>query len=185
MNILNRFRLLSLAFFCLFALQAHSQTSAFSENQKILIREALRTAVSTEKNLPNYQDLRNKKKIVLLDKMVSMDNPDAPPVYLTKEMLPEFENVKFELQTEAEIKNKKRRKDLLFLRLTQLPDPDSNYGLAHVLSQYQLGKKSHKKGVTFRETRGYTLLFKKTDGSWKFEKVVNSFLNVLEVKESF
>ena len=176
------FRLAAFLLFCFLAVQTQAQTSAFSENQKILIREALRTAVSTEKNLPGYQNLPDKKKVVILDKMVSLENPDAPPVYLTKEMLPEFENVKFELQTETEIKTKKRRKDLYFLRLAQMPDPDSNYGITHILTQYQLGKKSRKKGLASRETRGYTLLFKKTESGWKFEKVVNSFLNVLEQK---
>ncbi|KAA9332734.1 hypothetical protein [Adhaeribacter soli] len=180
MRLFKSFRVLFFLLFLSFTFKATAQQTGFSENQKALLREALRAAVSTEKNLPDYNELKDKKKIYLLDKMIFLDNMDAPAYYMPKEVVPEFENVKFELISEKDLKNKKKNQDILYLRLAQINEPDQEYAVVHMLAQWRLGKKSKKKGFTYRESKGYSMLFKKTEKGWEFQKVVNLFMNLLD-----
>ncbi len=166
--------------FFLIAKTGFGQTAAFSPDQKALLAEALRVALVTEKNLPDYEFLPNKEKIDILDKMVSIEDRDKAPVYLTPEVLPAFEQVKFNLRNEAYFKKNKPKKNHLFIRLGQINQPEGDYALVHLYGQWQLGKKNRKRGLVSREAWGQTMLFKKTDGTWKFEKVVNKFPNLFE-----
>ena len=163
-----------------FAKPAFAQSDQFSKDQKALLKEALRVALETEKSLPNYQDLSDKKKVILLDNMFSVDDYFKGPIFITKKELPKLDKVELELKTENEIKNIKQKEDLLFVRVGQINQPQSEYGMVHVFGQWHLGEESREKGFRFKQAYAYTLLFKKEKGKWKFQKVINSFPNFIE-----
>lgn len=183
MRLFNPFRVLFFLLFLSFSFNLQAQQTGFSENQKTLLREALRVAVSTEKNLPEYEALPNKKKIYLLDKMVFLDNTEAPLIYLSKDLVPEFKNVKFKLVSEEAMQKKDSKNDILFIRLAQIPEPESDFAVVHVLTQWKLGKASRQKGFKHKEGSGYTMLFQKNGPDWKFQKVINRFINFLDTKK--
>lgn len=181
MSYFSRFVLL-LAFFCL-AKPAFAQTEKFSEDQKALLKEALKVAFVTEKNFPHYNDLKSKKKIILHDNMIAVDDFFKNPIYLTDEVLPEIKNLKIDLQSEAEIKAEKQKKDLMVVRMGQIDQPTSDYAMVHIFGEWDLGEESRKKGFLYKEAFGYTLLFKKENGVWKYQKVVNRLPNPTEQRK--
>jgi hypothetical protein len=159
MALFNRF---FLAFFSLLLVSFSSQAQTeFTRDQKALLKEALRLAVTDPNFLPEYPELVADKTVVLYDKMVSMDDLTKEPVYLNEKLLPKFKNVKFELKNQSEIFDPARRQDLVFLRVMQINQPDSNYGLVTVLSQIALGSESREKGFLHKQSYGKTMLFKK------------------------
>ena len=159
---------------------ASAQTDQFSKDQKALLKEALRVALETEKNLPNYQDLTDKKKVILLDNMFSVDDYFKAPIFITKKVMPKLDDVELELKTETELKNIKQKEDLMFVRVGQINPPQTEYGMVHVFGQWHLGEESRAKGYVFKQADAYTLLFKKEKGKWKYQKVINRFPNFIE-----
>ena len=158
-----------------------AQNANLSEDQRALLREALKAAVSEPKTLPNYDLLPDKKEIVLFDKMVSLDDAAKAPVYLTKHDVLKIPKVKILLQTETEI-FKERPQDLLFLRVMQINQPESDYAVVTVMAQYALGTESKQRGFLYKQTEGVTMLFKKTGGEWKYDKTITSLQNLLDYK---
>ncbi|MBK0403914.1 hypothetical protein I5M27_13040 [Adhaeribacter sp. BT258] len=178
MALFNRF---FLAFFGLFLFSISSQAQTeFSRDQKALLKEALRIAVSDPNFLPEYPELVADKTVLLYDKMISMDYPDKEPVYLNEKQLPKFKNVKFELKTQSEIFDPARRQDMVFLRVMQINQPESEYALVTVLSQIALGSESREKGFLHKQSYGKTMLFKKDKKGWRFEKVANTLPNLVD-----
>lgn len=179
MRYLPKFFLLVLAVLCLSNV-AFSQTDKFSKEQKALLKEALHVALESEKNLPQYNELADKKKVILLDNMFSVDDYFKAPIFITPEVLPKLDKVKLELKTEAELKTIKQKKDLLFVRVGQINQPEGDFGFVHVFTQYLLGDDSREQGYVFRQAEAYTLLFKKEKGKWIYQKVINRFPNLIE-----
>ena len=176
---------ISLPFFGIFFLisNAFAQTT-FTKDQKILLKEALHVAVTDDNFLQEYPELKSKTDNVIYhyDKMVSLEEPDKAPVFLTEKMLPKFKNVKFELKTQEEIFDPERRQDMIFLRISQIPQPEGDYAIVTVLSQIALGSESREKGFLHKQTTGRTMLFKRTKKGWHFEKVVNIMPNLVDYK---
>ena len=71
-----------------------AQTDKFSNEQKALLKEALRVALETEKSLPLYNELADKKKVILLDNMFSVDDYFKAPIFITPEVMPKLDKVK-------------------------------------------------------------------------------------------
>ena len=182
MRLFNFFRVLFFLLFLAFTFNATAQQTALSQTQLTLLREALRTALSTEKNLPDYQDLKNKKEIILHNELVNQGDVTAKTIFITEDMLPKLNDEKIRLMTREEIRKKAEKEDLLFVRLGLMPDPEEEYGPVNIYSQWELSNKSRKKGLVYRQSYGRTLLFKKTDGAWQFEKAINTFNNYLDLK---
>ncbi|MFC5271624.1 hypothetical protein [Adhaeribacter terreus] len=178
MALFNRFLIAFCGFFLLsFFSQAQTE---FTRDQKGLLKEALRIAVSDPDFLPEYPELKGDRTVFLYDKMVSLDDLSKEPVYLTEKLVPQFKNVKFELKTQQEIFDPARREDMIFLRVMQINQPESNYGLVTVLSQIALGSESREKGFLHKQSYGKTMLFKKYKKAWKFEKVANTLPNLVD-----
>lgn len=159
---------------------ASAQTNQFSKDQKALLKEALRVALITDKSLPNYQDLSDKRNIILLDNMFSLDNYFKEPIFITPKVMPKFDEINLQLKTEAEIKSIKQPQDLMFVRVGQINQPDAQFGFVHVFGQWHLSEESRAQGFVMKQAQAYTLLFKKEKGKWKFQKIINRFPNFIE-----
>jgi len=167
------------AAFC-FSHLAFAQTNKFSKDQKKLLKEALTVALVTEKNFPEYADLTNKTKVIIVDSMVSVDDYFKKPIVITPKVLPKLDKVKLDLQSEAEIVKNVQKEDQLFIRVGQIAEPTSDYALVHVFGEWDLGQNSLDKGYKFRQADGYTLLFKKEGNDWKYQKIVNRLPNLFK-----
>ncbi len=177
----SRSALLCLGFLC-FAHTVFSQ-AVLSPVQKDLMRAALNVAVGKQHTLPDYADIPDKKQVVLYNKMTSLEHPEEKPIYLTDADVPEVKKVKLLLQNEAQIMDTTRKADLVFVRVTQITQPEGDYGVVTVLAQVALGADSRAKGYLFKQVNGQTMLFKKVDGDWQFQRILTTFPNLLDMKE--
>lgn len=181
MKTLTRFSLL----FCTvlgLTLSAAAQ-GVLSPDQKALMKAALNVAVGKQPTLPDYADISNKKEIVLFNKMTSLEHPDEKAIYLTEADVPEVKKAKLLLQNETQINDTTRKADLVFVRVTQIAQPESDFGVVTVLGQVALGADSRAKGYLFKQVKGQTMLFKKVNGDWEFQRILTTFPNLLDFKE--
>jgi hypothetical protein len=183
MNRLSKYFLLFFSFLCL----THTvfAQGILTREQKELMGAALNVAVGEQKTLPDYADFKSKKKIVLYNKMTSLEHPEEKPVYLTEKDVPELKKVKFLLQNEVQIMDTTRTEDLLFVRVAQIAQPEREFGVVTVMAQIALGTESRAKGFVFKQTKAQTMFFKKTNGSWTFERILTTFPNFTDFKDGF
>lgn len=181
MRTLSRF-FLTICFFACIVSSGLAQGN-LTADQKNLLKAALDVSVGKQKLLHDYNSLKSTKKIALYNKMTALENPKAPPVYLTEADVPKIKKVKFILQNEAQLMDSTRNEDFLFLRVAQINQPVGDVGIVAVLGQWAIGKESRARGYVFKQAMAKNMLFRKVNGTWKFEKVLYEFPNLLDYKE--
>ncbi|WP_166962212.1 hypothetical protein [Yeosuana marina] len=147
--------------------------TVMDKDKQELIYKILERAVVSKKDIPDYQLLKDKKRIYITTQYTDKFFEESEVSYLGKKDIPRrIAGVKFSLKSPEELQKIADETGLFtFLSLgnIEINQDTAVIGIDHWWQQQTNSKQIQMSGG------GYILEYKKVDGKWQFDNVVKKF----------
>lgn len=148
---------------------------------KELIYKSLQRAVVVKKDIPDYRLIWKKHRIYVLNeyhsnRMTSQKDWIKGLTFLSPNEIPnKIENVKFCIKSKESLQkiSNKTWEDFLYLSFN-LIFIDGDTATIEINTSWNVSKHSKK---VYLSGGGYTCIYKKINGEWKFEKIISSWIS--------
>lgn len=146
-------------------------------DKKELIYKVLKRAVVDEKDIPDYNLIKDKKKIYIENNYAAsiLDEEEMKILPLTSSEIPsEIKGISFCLKSKPELQAiADKTSPFLYLTFKEIKI-DGDIAIIGISNSWQPITKSK---VAYLSGGGYVLQFKKVNGVWEFDKVLKSWMS--------